>query len=1385
MVLKDRILQVTRLLLILILIFGGYGATPAQASAQFDRSLSDQEMLKSNEKPELLSISSSPQNNIASSGEDCDPDKGSMWVNGPLQPEVAAQAQDELSQMGIHVTVEARSYGEIDGCETYTHRGVDFTITLSDSVTTNRVSEQSTADQILTVLTELAEPALGNVKFISASGELLLLDNALEAPMTTSALDAESLPADAITKKVYVIAYDPLLSSGQTLSQYMHWNDHATITQQTIDFFKQASANKLNYTVVDTTVVHSGWPELIDGFSYNESTFMATWVNPATHHTPTQVNYNKIVNSPEFDICGKVNRGEIDEVWIYNGPWFGFYKSTLVGPGGYWFNSSPVSGTHTCNKLVPIMGPSVERTVGEATENFGHRTESTMRKVYGSWSQNNTSHNWNRFGLVKAQSPSYSYSGCGSVHYPANATTDYDWSNSSNVALSNCADFANYPNLSDPLQVAQPTTCSTWGCTALGHFNYWFSHFPSVTGCGTDNVANDWWKYIANPAYAVHPSYVCQSDTRLISGNAGIGNAILSYEDGGAKTATVDTYGNYFLMVSNHWSGAVTISRAGYTFTPVSKNYLDVQTDQYNQDYTSTITMYTVSGNTTLGGVTLSYTNGTPLTVTSDSNGNYSFFVPYNWSGTVTPSKTGFTFSPSSRSYSAMQADKTAQDYIPVVTISGNTSRSGVTLNYTDGTAKTATSDSNGNYSLAVSYNWTGTITPVLAGYTFTPSSRGYTNLITDQPTQNFTATGITSTISGNAGVGGTTIGYTDGTAKTTIADQNGDYTFTVSYSWSGTVIPSKPGYLFTPYSKTYSSVVADQLAQNYTTATGIIISGNAGTGGTTLSYYDTTTKTVASDSSGNYVLTVPINWSGTVTPSKASYIFTPANRSYTSLQTDQNTQDYTATALYTISGNTGVGSVTLSYVEGSMPKSVTSNSSGAYSFTVTEGWFGVVTPSKTGLVFEPVSISYSNVQANQAEQNYRSIVMVTSNADSGTGSLRQVIANALAGSTIRFDPSLAGQTITLVSTISASKNLTIDGSTLNPRIEISGNNSVRIFSLGSTTTTIELRSLILKNGYVSGSDSGSALNIGGGTISIRDVRFIGNTAYQGGAINGSLYNINLVITDSEFISNTARDSGGAIYMRYSPVTVKNSSFVQNTATGTGGAITTDQSSLQAEYNTFTSNSASSGGVICFTALYSQSLLRGNLFSQNAAGMNGGVVHVLYIHGSGTLKIENNTFYSNQANNGGALSLKQTSTIQNNTFYANRATVSGTSPSSILFTAPFTTTLNNNIFAQGINGVDCSISGTGTQSLTGTNNLMDNGTSPCIDIPNSIGSDVFLDAPADNGGPTWTMGMPSDSPVGMRATMHPAPPPINAEWRVHRAVTVTLAPTNIKPTQQR
>lgn len=90
----------------------------------------------------------------------------------------------------------------------------------------------------------------------------------------------------------------------------------------------------------------------------------------------------------------------------------------------------------------------------------------------------------------------------------------------------------------------------------------------------------------------------------------------------------------------------------------------------------------TISGNTGVGGVSLAYTDGTPKSATADGAGDYSFSVPYNWSGTVTPSLEGYSFSPASKEYTNVQVDQTGQNFTAALNIPANLQASDGT--YTD-----------------------------------------------------------------------------------------------------------------------------------------------------------------------------------------------------------------------------------------------------------------------------------------------------------------------------------------------------------------------------------------------------------------------------------------------------------------------------------------------------------------------------------------------------------------------------------------------------------------------------------------------------------------------------------------------------------------------------
>ena len=144
-----------------------------------------------------------------------------------------------------------------------------------------------------------------------------------------------------------------------------------------------------------------------------------------------------------------------------------------------------------------------------------------------------------------------------------------------------------------------------------------------------------------------------------ITGNIGLSNVTIGYPGG---STTTDATGRYIFPVFKGWSGTVTPVKTGVIFTPLSRSYSNVTADQMAQNFTTTIS---ISGNTEVAGTKLSYSIGTAKTTISQTNGNYSFVIPNNWSGLVTPSHPCFTFSPANRGYANMTASALDQNYAP------------------------------------------------------------------------------------------------------------------------------------------------------------------------------------------------------------------------------------------------------------------------------------------------------------------------------------------------------------------------------------------------------------------------------------------------------------------------------------------------------------------------------------------------------------------------------------------------------------------------------------------------------------------------------------------------------------------------------------------------
>jgi len=275
------------------------------------------------------------------------------------------------------------------------------------------------------------------------------------------------------------------------------------------------------------------------------------------------------------------------------------------------------------------------------------------------------------------------------------------------------------------------------------------TYYWRVRSHGTNGLWSDW----ADRYFIIElPNPIISGYVRASSSN-GISGVTLNFSNGGGSTTT-NSNGFYRNAVSYGWSGTVTPNKTGYTFDPSSSSYNSVTSDDSNENYTGTSIQPVISGyvrtsnGNGISGVTLTFSNGGGSTSTN-SDGFYSNAVSYGWSGKVTPSKSGYTFNPSNRSYNNVTNDDSNENYTgtaisPIISgyvrNSNGSGINGVGLDFSNGGGNTTT-NSNGYYSHAVNYNWSGKVTPSKSGYTFNPPNRSYNSVTNDDPNENYTGT--------------------------------------------------------------------------------------------------------------------------------------------------------------------------------------------------------------------------------------------------------------------------------------------------------------------------------------------------------------------------------------------------------------------------------------------------------------------------------------------------------------------------------------------------------------------------------------------------------------------------------------------------------------------
>jgi hypothetical protein len=293
-----------------------------------------------------------------------------------------------------------------------------------------------------------------------------------------------------VNKRVSLIIHNPRVPSmgGMKLNQALKWNDPDQLCAGYISDLKESSYGYANYEIVERIEVDK-FPVKADGFVYSADEFVNAWKARKGFHEPDAVSYDALLE--EFDMVGKIDRNEADEIWLFAFPFGGYYESIMAGPGAFWCNAPPLKQTDYASRRFVIMGFSYQRGIGEMLENFGHRAESIMKHTFRN--QRGEDNLWEKFIRHEFKNPGQAEVGW--MHYAPNSVRDYDWGNKTPVK-SRWHTWLSFPNLEGEEHICD---CADWGNGDIRlHHKWWFKLLPHITG-SADGISYNWWQYIVDP----------------------------------------------------------------------------------------------------------------------------------------------------------------------------------------------------------------------------------------------------------------------------------------------------------------------------------------------------------------------------------------------------------------------------------------------------------------------------------------------------------------------------------------------------------------------------------------------------------------------------------------------------------------------------------------------------------------------------------------------------------------------------------------------------------------------------------------------------------------------------------------------------------------------
>lgn len=172
-------------------------------------------------------------------------------------------------------------------------------------------------------------------------------------------------------------------------------------------------------------------------------------------------------------------------------------------------------------------------------------------------------------------------------------------------------------------------------------------------------------------AFGLAQGYAAQATNNVTSVRIGItGSGVFP-----AGASGFDISAGYFTWVQLKFTILDTSAAPAFSIAPAT-NAIGLFQNHANNPQTNVINNQilsnplisvrnTISGNTGVAGVSLNYNDGGLLNVVSGVTGAYSLDVPYGWTGTITPTLTGYTFAPVNVSFTNIIKDTTGLNFVP------------------------------------------------------------------------------------------------------------------------------------------------------------------------------------------------------------------------------------------------------------------------------------------------------------------------------------------------------------------------------------------------------------------------------------------------------------------------------------------------------------------------------------------------------------------------------------------------------------------------------------------------------------------------------------------------------------------------------------------------